>query len=349
MSSVNRHQPPRVDIHSHFYPLLSRRQGEILGLAETPWLRDDGDGTGFMMAGDEEYRPVQAPLWDPRARLIQMDETGVTAQVMSATPMLFAYDAEPAVAERWSAMINDMAREMCEADPSRLHSLCQVPLQDVDRACREARRSMDKGHVGIHIGNHVRGRNLDDPELERFLAFCAHEGIPILVHPWDMFAPERMDRYMLRWLVGMPAETHLAILSLVLSGTFERLPRDLRICFAHGGGNFAAQIGRVDNAWRRRDIVRADCPQPPSSYADRFSVDSAVFSEDALQLLVAVMGTQRILMGSDYPFPLGEIEPGSLVADSPSLEEGQKAAILGGNAARFFGIDLPGTHATNRL
>ncbi len=335
------HGPPRVDVHAHFYPLLTRAQGETLGLAETPWLRDDGDGTGFMMAGDSEYRPVQAPLWDPRARLAQMDDTGVTVQVISATPMLFAYDAEPAVAERWSAMINDLAREMCETDPTRLKSLCQVPLQDVDRACREARRAMDTGHVGIHIGNHVRGRNLDDPELERFLAFCGTEGIPVLIHPWDMFAPGRMTRYMLKWLVGMPAETHLAILSLILSGAFDRLPRDLRLCFAHGGGNFAAQIGRVDNAWRRRDIVRVDCPHPPSSYADRFSVDSAVFSDDALALLVAVMGTERILMGSDYPFPLGEIEPGQLVATSAHLSEGDRARILGGNAARFFGFELP--------
>ncbi len=342
MSTLELHHPPRVDVHSHFYPLLSREQGEVLGLAQTPWLRDNGDGTGHMMAGDAEYRPVQAPLWDPHARLAEMDSKGTTVQVISATPMLFSYAADPAVAERWAAMINDMAREMCEADPVRLRSLCQVPLQDVDRACREARRAMATGHVGVHIGNHVRGRNLDDAELERFLGFCGTEGIPVLIHPWDMMAPERMPKYMLKWLVGMPAETHLAILSLVLSGAFERLPPDLRLCFAHGGGNFAAQIGRVDNAWRRRDIVRIDCPRPPSSYSDRFSVDSAVFSEDALALLMAVMGPERILMGSDYPFPLGEIEPGRLVAETQWLDDADKACILGGNAARFFDIELPG-------
>jgi aminocarboxymuconate-semialdehyde decarboxylase len=327
-----------IDVHSHFYPLLSRQQGDVLGLSAAPWLRDDGDGTGFMMGGDLEYRPVQSPLWNPTDRLAQMDATGTTIQVISATPMLFSYDAEPDIAMRWAAMINDMALEMCEADPARLRALCQVPLQDVDRACIEARRSIDAGHVGIHIGNHVTGRNLDDPELVRFLHFCADEEIPILVHPWDTMAGERMPKYMLKWLVAMPAETHLAILSLILSGAFERLPNNLKICFAHGGGNFAAQIGRVDNAWHRRDIVRADCPNPPSTYANRFSVDSAVFSDEALRLLVSVMSEDRILMGSDYPFPLGEIEPGRLIETSAHLSGDAKLKLLGSNATDFFSL-----------
>jgi aminocarboxymuconate-semialdehyde decarboxylase len=328
-----------VDVHSHFYPKLSKTQGEVLGLAATPWLRDDGDGTGFMMAGDAEYRPVQAPLWDPAARLAHMDELGTDVQVISPTPMLFSYVAEATVGVRWAAQINDIAREMCSENPQRLKSLCQVPLQDIDLACNEVSRAMATGHVGVHIGNHVTGRNLDDPEIVRFLAHCAAEDIPVLVHPWDTMSAERMPKYMLAWLVGMPAETHLAILSLVLSGAFERLPESLKICFAHGGGNFAAQIGRVDNAWHRRDIVRADCPKPPSTYAERFSVDSAVFSDEALRLLVSVMGEDRILMGSDYPFPLGETEPGHLIAHSDHLSDGAKQKLLASNADNFFALD----------
>lgn len=328
----------RVDVHSHFYPKLSRSQGDVLELAETPWLRDDGDGSGFMMSGDKEYRPVQAPLWDSTARLAQMDQQGVEIQVISATPMLFSYAADPRVATRWAAQINDMAREMCDTDQRRLRSLCQVPLQDVDLACTELSRAMASGHVGVHIGNHVCGRNLDDPEIVRFLMFCADENVPVFIHPWDTMAAERMDKYMLAWLVGMPAETHLGIMSLILSGAFERFPPNLKLCFAHGGGNFAAQIGRVDNAWRRRDLVRVDCPKPPSSYADRFSVDSAVFSDDALRLLVSVMGQDRILMGSDYPFPLGEIEPGAMIAASSHLSDEAKVKLLSGNALSFFAL-----------
>ncbi len=155
-----------------------------------------------------------------------------------------------------------------------------------------------------------------------------------------MMAGDRMPKHMLKWLVGMPAETHLAIMSLILSGVFERLPSDLRLCFCHGGGNFAAQIGRVDNAWRRRDIVRADCPHLPSSYSSRFFVDSAVFSDDALRLLVAVMGEDHILMGSDYPFPLGEIEPGRLICESNHLDDRAKTLLLGGNANKFFELGV---------
>ncbi len=332
-------KPPRVDMHAHFYPLMSRQEAAVLGLGEaTPWLRDNGDGTGHMMVGDDEYRPVQAPLWDPAARLDEMDAHGVSVQVMSATPMLFAYAAEPRDAQRWAAWVNDQAAEMAETDPVRLRSLCQVPLQDVDAACTEIERAKECGHVGVHIGNHVNGRNLDDPELLRFLHYCADVDMAVLVHPWDMMAGERMVKYMLKWLVGMPAETHLAILSLILSGAFERLPRHLRICFTHGGGNFAQQLGRVDNAWHRRDIVRADCPHPPSTYVDRFSVDSAVFDDSTLGFLVGLMGDDRVMLGSDYPFPLGELEPGELIAGSVNLSAEAKAKLAGANAARFFGL-----------
>jgi aminocarboxymuconate-semialdehyde decarboxylase len=330
----------KVDIHAHFFPEISRTDRALLGEADAPWLRDDGDGTGFIMVADTEFRPVDAPLWDPAARLAAMDEHGVAVEVISATPILFGYHASVAAAVSWSRFVNDRAAEMCAHDPARLRPLCQAPLQDIDAACTEVSRARASGHVGVHIGNHVGDRNLDDPGLVRFLHHCADEDIPVFVHPWDMMAGERMPKYMLQWLVGMPAETHLAILSLILSGAFERLPRHLKLCFAHGGGNFAAQLGRVDNAWHRRDIVRADCPDPPSSYADRFSVDSAVFSEHALQLLTTVMGVDRVMLGSDYPFPLGEIRPGKIIDDAPFLTAADKRKLLAGNAAAFFGIDL---------
>jgi aminocarboxymuconate-semialdehyde decarboxylase len=136
----------------------------------------------------------------------------------------------------------------------------------------------------------------------------------------------------------MPAETQLGMLSLILSGAFERLPRGLKLCFAHGGGSFAFLLGRVENAWRHRDIVRKDCPQPPSAYVDRFAVDCAVFDERSLRLLVEVMGEDRVMLGSDYPFPLGEQRVGSLVDGAAGLGKAAKRKIRGGNAAAFFGL-----------
>jgi aminocarboxymuconate-semialdehyde decarboxylase len=154
-----------------------------------------------------------------------------------------------------------------------------------------------------------------------------------------MMAQERMPRYQLPWLVAMPAETQLSILWLILSGAFERLPRSLKLCFAHGGGSFPYLLGRVDNAWRNRDIVREDCPHPPSSYLDRFCVDATVFSHEALDFLVRVMGEERVMLGSDYPYPLGEQQVGGLIRSHPTLKAATRDRLLHGNAAAFFGLE----------
>ena len=328
-----------IDIHSHFFPRLSQADSTLLDPADGPWLKLFGDGKGMIMRGDADFRPVYAALWDPYARITEMDVAGVDVQIMCATPALFGYEAPVSAARSWSQRVNDMALEMCADHPGRLKVLCQVPLQDPDAACRELERAASNGHIGVQIGNHVGEKNLDDEGLISFLSHCADVGMPVLVHPWDMMAPGRMPAYMLQWLVGMPAETQLGILSLILSGAFERLPRSLKICFAHGGGNFAFQLGRVDNAWHQRDIVRRNCPRPPSDYVDRFYVDSAVFSEQSLALLVDVMGASRVMLGSDYPFPLGEQRPGSLVKGTDVLEASMQRSILADNAIEFFGLD----------
>jgi aminocarboxymuconate-semialdehyde decarboxylase len=195
----------------------------------------------------------------------------------------------------------------------------------------------------VQIGNHVGTRDLNDEGLITFLQHCAALGAAVFVHPWDMMAPERMSRYQLPWLVAMPAETQLSILWLILSGAFERLPRSLKLCFAHGGGSFPYLLGRVDNAWRNRDIVREDCPRLPSSYVDRFYVDAAVFSGDALELLVKTMGEDRVMLGSDYPFPLGEQQVGSLIRSQATLPPATREKLLHRNATHFFGLDAPRT------
>jgi aminocarboxymuconate-semialdehyde decarboxylase len=143
---------------------------------------------------------------------------------------------------------------------------------------------------------------------------------------------------MAQWLVGMPAETHLSLLALILGGAFDRLPDSLRIAFAHGGGSFAFWLGRADNAWHgRNDVVRGRSKHPPSHYIGRFSVDSVVFAEPALRLLVDTLGSDAVMMGSDYPYPLGE-RPAGAVVRRADLTGAERSAILGGNAVRFLGI-----------
>ncbi len=328
-----------VDMHTHFLPESWPDLAERFGTPNWPWMRHSEKGKAMIMLGEEEFRPVYEACWNPSVRLEEMDKHGVDMQIMCATPVLFAYSKPSSHAQEAAQIFNDAALEMCAYNPQRLKALCQVPLQDIDASCKEVSRAASNGHVGVQIGNHVGMKNLDDEGIITFLQHCASENISVLVHPWDMMATERMPKYMLPWLVSMPAETQLSILSLILSGAFERLPKNLRLCFAHGGGSFPYLLGRVDNAWKHRDIVREDCPNLPSSYVDRFYVDSAVFDPGALDLLVNVMSEDRVMLGSDYPFPLGEQKIGDLVKEQPTFNEATRAKILGENALKFFAIN----------
>ena len=335
MNGANR----RIDIHSHFFPRVSQQEAASYHDGSAPWLQvDHGGATGSIMVGAKVFRPVYQALWDPAFRIQEMDQQGIDIQITCATPVLFGYTWQAAQAADWARRMNDLALEFAAHNPDRLKVMAQVPLQDVELACQEADRAMRSGHVGVQIGNHLGARDLDDAQLEAFLTHCAHQDIPLFVHPWDMMGGNRMKRWMLPWLVAMPAETQLAILSLILSGAFERIPEKLKICFGHGGGSFAYLLGRVDNAWKHRDIVREDCPRPPSEYVKRFFVDSAVFDAGALRLLVDVMGDDRVMLGSDYPFPLGEQKIGELVSSS-ELSLDAKQRILHGNAVGFFNLD----------
>jgi len=327
-----------VDMHTHFLPKNWPDLAEKFGTPDWPWMKHTAIGKAMVMLGDKEFRPVYQACWDAQTRIEEMDRDNIDIQIMSATPVLFAYARPAQQAYECAQIFNDLALNICAHNPARLKALAQVPLQDIDASCREVSRAVKNGHVGVQIGNHVGNKNMDDEGIITFLQHCASEKIAVLVHPWDMLGGERMPKYMLQWLVAMPAETQLSIMSLILSGAFERISKELKICFAHGGGNFAFQIGRVDNAWRHRDIVRQDCPNLPSSYVDRFSVDSAVFSEASLQLLTSVMGDERIMLGSDYPFPLGEQSIGKLVREHPQLAEVSKTKILGANALNFFNL-----------
>lgn len=329
---------PVIDIHSHFFPPITQAEAARLDPEAAPWLKDNGDGSGMLMAGSKAFRPVYSALWDPARRIEELDAGGVDIQLMCATPIMFGYRYPIERALPWAQRMNDYALEQCSHNPGRLKALAQVPLQDVEAACAEASRAKSTGHLGVQIGNHLGDKDLDHEHLLTFLAHCANEDIPLLVHPWDMMGGEnRMKKWMLPWLVAMPAETQLGILSLILSGAFEKLPRTLKICFAHGGGSFAFLLGRADNAWRERDIIRQDCPNPPSSYVDRFCVDSAVFDPHALEFLVRVMGEKQVMLGSDYPFPLGEKKIGSLIRES-NFTEPVRNGLLGGNAGQFFNI-----------
>ncbi len=327
---------PVIDIHSHYVPGSWPDLSAECGGSDWPSLRVDSPTEATIMIGANEFRRVTDACWNADTRLADMDADGVDIQVVSPTPVFFSYGRSPEQAATVASLFNDLALDITAEDPARLLPFCQVPLQDAEAACREVDRCIQNGHRGVEIGNHVGDADLDSAGVTEFLTHCANSGIPVFVHPWDMAGSPRLDRWMSQWLVGMPAETHLSVLSLILSGAFDRIPDTLRIAFAHGGGSFAFWLGRADNAWHaRRDLVGAGSAGPPSDYIGRFSVDTGVFSEPALQLLIDSLGTERLMMGSDYPFPLGERPAGDVVRRS-SIAEEIRAGILGGNAVRFL-------------
>jgi aminocarboxymuconate-semialdehyde decarboxylase len=326
-----------IDIHNHFFPQSWPDLAARFGTPNWPWIKHTEPGKADIMVGDRFFRHIYSACWDPEVRLQEMDRDGVDVQIMSATPVLFAYERPVEHALDCAQLFNDAALELCGRGRGRLKSLCQVPLQDIDAACRELSRCMRAGHLGVQIGNHVGSKNLDDPGIVTFLHHCADEGAAVLVHPWDMLGAERMPKYMMPWTVGMPAETQLSVVALILSGAFDRLPNSLRICFAHGGGSFAFLLGRLENAWHHHPVARGECQHPPSHYLNRFYTDSAVFDQRALRFLVDTMGADRVMLGSDYPFPLGEERVGALVRES-SLPEDARNQLLGGNAMRFLGL-----------
>ncbi len=334
---------PVIDIHSHFLPESWPDLAERFGTPDWPWMRRTEPGKAMLMVGDRDFRPVYDACWDAARRVDEMDRDGIDLQVISATPILFAYNRPAAHAADCAQLFNDLARELCDAGQGRLLSLCQVPLQDIDLACKALTRAMRDGHVGVQIGSHVNGVNLDDDRTVTFLQHCADEGAAVLVHPWDMMAKDRTAKYMMAWTVGMPAETQLGIVAMILGGAFDRLPESLRICFAHGGGSFAFLLGRLDNAWRRREIVRGASKSVPSSYVDRFYVDSAVFDGATLRFLTDVMGEDRVMLGSDYPFPLGEEFVGDLVRKADGFSESARTRLLGGNAVEFLNLSTTGS------
>jgi aminocarboxymuconate-semialdehyde decarboxylase len=326
-----------VDVHTHLVPKGWPELAGLCGGSDWPWLRIDSERDAMIMVGETEFRPVGAQCWDRETRFGDMAEDGVDVQVVSPTPLFFCYDRPADQAVKAARVFNDLALE-CVGGDDRLIPFCQVPLQDPDAACEELDRCLAAGHAGVEIGNHVGDRDLDDEGVVTFLQHCAEVGAPVFVHPWDMPGGPRLNRWMARWLAGMPAETHLSVLAMILGGVFDRVPRSLRLCFAHGGGSFPFWVGRLDNAWHRRgELVRGQSSGPPSQYLDRFFVDTVVFDPAALRLLVDVLGEDHVMVGSDYPYPLGERPVGQVVRKADFLTDDQRDKLLSGNALRYLG------------
>lgn len=339
----------KVDLHTHILPEKWPDWTKKSGYPGWVHLEHHEAGCARMMRGEQAFREVCANCWDPAVRLRECDACGVDVQVLSTVPVMFSYWAKAPDAYDLSRLLNDHIAEVVREHPSRFVGLGTIPLQSPDLAAREMERCVrDLKMAGVQIGTHVNGENLDDPKLLPIFEAAAELGAAVFVHPWEMLGRERMSRFWLPWLVGMPAETCLAICSVLFSGLLDRLP-SLRIAFAHGGGAFCGTIGRIEHGFKvRPDLVATQTQRSPREWlADeksgrpaRFWVDSLTHDADALRALVRLMGPQRVAMGSDYPFPLGEACPGQMIEQMQDLPDETKAMLLGGAASEFLGVEL---------
>ncbi len=333
--------PPRkIDLHTHVlperWPDLDRRYG-YGGFVR---LEHDGPGCARMMRGERTFREVRENLWSPAVRLADCDRDGVDVQVLSTVPVMFSYWARGADAADLAKLLNDDLAENVADAPRRFVGLATLPMQAPDLAVRELERAVrELGLAGVEIGTHVNDWNLDAAELFPVFEAAAALGAAVFVHPWDMAGQDRMPKYWLPWLVGMPAETSLAACSLIFGGVLERLPA-LRVALAHGGGAFPGTIGRIEHGFRvRPDLCAVDNDVPPTEYLRRLYYDSLVHDPRALRYLIDLVGPGRIALGSDYPFPLGETRPGALLETLPDLSPPAAARMLAGTALELLGLD----------
>jgi len=330
----------RIDLHTHILPERWPDLRERYGYGGFVALDHFAPCRARMLVDGKPFREIGDNCWDPARRLAECDRDRVSVQVLSTVPVMFSYWAKPAHGHDLARILNDHIAGVVAGNPRRFIGLGTVPMQDPVLAVRELTRCVrELGFPGVQIGTHVNGADLDDPAL--FPVFEAAQDLDaaMFVHPWDMLGKDRMSRYWLPWLVGMPTETTLAIAAVIFGGVLERLPR-LRIGFAHGGGSFPGTFGRLAHGFTARpDLVAVRNQVPPANYLGRFWVDSLTHDADMLRHLLRLIGATRVALGSDYPFPLGEALPGALIDSMTDLDSSTKRRLFADSALEFLARD----------
>ena len=327
-----------IDMHTHILPEKIPNWREKFGYGGFVHLDHHKPCCARMMVDDKFFREVEDNCWSPETRIRECDHHKVNVQVISTVPVLFHYWAKPEHALETSQFFNDHIADIVHRYPKRYVGLGTLPMQAPDMAIRELERCKKIGLKGIQIGSHINEWNLDHPNLFPIFEACERLDMCIFVHPWDMMGEKKMQRYWLPWLVGMPAESSLAICSMIFGGVFERLKK-LRVAFAHGGGSFPSTIGRIQHGFEvRPDLCAIDNNVSPKEYLGKFWLDSLVHDPKMLDYIVELVGANRVSMGTDYPFPLGELVPGEMINQMP-YDDAKKETLLSGSALEWLGME----------
>lgn len=305
--------PLKIDMHTHIIPKKLPNFAEKFGYGDFITLLHHRKGYARMMKGDKFFREIAENCWDPEVRIKEYEQFHTKLQVVCTIPVMFSYWAKPADGLEISKFLNDDVAETVKKYPKNYIGLGTVPMQDVDLAIKELERCKELGFPGVQIGSNINDQNLSKPRFFEFFEACENLGMSILVHPWEMMGRDVTEKYWLPWLVGMPAETARAVSSMIFGGVFERYPK-LRVCFAHAGGSFIPTIGRIEHGFNcRPDLVAVHNDVNPREYLGRFWVDSITHDEKLLRYVMDSVGSDKICLGSDYPFPLGDLEIGKYI------------------------------------
>lgn len=329
-----------VDIHCHVLCERAERLAEQRGVrSETGTLQFASDAS--RQAARAQRQAIRQQLIDLDTRLADMDRAGIDLQVLSPAPNQTHYDAEPDAARQLAGQVNETVATMAQHPSGRFLGLGTVPLQHRGLAVQTLRHAVKRlGLRGVMIGTHVGGADLDTLGLEGFFAEAQSLGALVFLHPAGFSEGRRLGEYFLNNIIGNPLESTVAVSRLVFSGLFERLP-GLKMCVAHGGGYLAAYPGRMDHAWRVRPECRACLQSPPSQSLRRLYFDTLVHKPQQLAQLVREFGPHRLLLGSDYPYDMGDPEARVHIEALPGLDDDGRRRLLGGNALELLQLNDP--------
>ena len=328
----------KIDMHTHIIPKKLPDWTKKFGYGDFIFLEEKDDTSADMMQGGQYFRTIKENCWDEEVRIMEYAQHDTPVQVVCTIPVMFSYWAKPQHGLEVSQFLNDHIIDLMGRYPKNYIGLGTIPMQDTDLAIRELERIHQLGMVGIQIGSNINNENLSEDRFFPIFEACERLGMAVMIHPWQMMGFDDMRKYWLPWLVGMPAETSRAACSLIFSGTLERLP-NLRVCFSHAGGSFIPTIGRIEHGFNcRPDLVAVDNNVNPRNYLGKFWVDCITHDIDMLKYILKAQGSKRVCLGSDYPFPLGDLTIGEFIEES-DLSKTDVENIFANSTLEWLNLD----------